>query len=257
MLKLSVSSMDTYNKCPKKYHYRYIEKPDVERAKWGFTEFGSCAHRILELFHKEIIRTKSGESHYSDIMKTAFKKAVKEFDLAILEQPVWTPNGDAPGLLYLREIMQDYLNLLKNKGMPNVIGIEAPYNFKLLADGKEILVRGIIDRIDKIGDREYRVLDYKTSKNQKYLTSFQLLVYAEAVRQKYPDAETVHGSYMLLKHGCKTVDWTFAGSEIDGCKQSIIKTATYIEDDDSWVKKPSLLCRWCDYKPICQDAWTE
>ena len=50
-----MSSIDTYHSCPKKYSYRYIEKPDVPRVKWSFTEFGSCAHRILELFHEYLL----------------------------------------------------------------------------------------------------------------------------------------------------------------------------------------------------------
>ena len=54
MLKLSVSSMDTYKTCPKKYHYRYVEKVKVEVKKHTFTEFGSCAHLILELFHQRV-----------------------------------------------------------------------------------------------------------------------------------------------------------------------------------------------------------
>ena len=49
MLKLSVSSIDTFKSCAKKYFYRYIEKVEIEKKTWNFTEFGSCAHRILEI----------------------------------------------------------------------------------------------------------------------------------------------------------------------------------------------------------------
>jgi CRISPR/Cas system-associated exonuclease Cas4 (RecB family) len=246
--------MDTYTKCPKKYHYRYIEKPDVPQAKWGFTEFGSCAHLILELFHKEVKENNTDPSQYSILLKECFKKGVKEFDLSILEEPVWMPNGDQSGLIALREIMQTYLDKVRSEGLPDVIGIEMPFNFKINDD---TTVRGFIDRVDRVGPGEYRVLDYKTSKNMKYLTGFQLLVYAEALRRRFKDVEVVHGSYLMLKHNCLTKDYTFTLDDLGACRKTILKKASYIDTDSTWVKKPSILCRWCDYRAICQDAWAE
>ena len=246
--------MDTYTKCPKKYHYRYIEKPEVEETKWNFTEFGSCAHRILELFHIDILENDPGESAYPALMKKCFKAGVKEFDINILEEPVWTPDGDKPGILYLREIIQDYLNNLKETGMPNVIANEMPFSFNI---DENSIVRGYIDRVDLIEPGVYRVIDYKTSKNEKYLTEFQLLVYAEALSRKFGDVKEVYGSFMLLKHKCKTKDYKFVSSDLDRCNKILIKKAANIESDNTWVKKPTFLCRWCDYRPICQEAWAD
>ena len=258
MRKFSVSSIDTFYKCPKKYSYRYIEKPDVPKNKWTFTEFGSCAHRILELFHEHLINHDTPESDYSSLMKRCFISGVREFDANILEEPVWTPDGDKPGFEYLKEVIQNYLDLLKRDGTPDVVGVEVPYNFKLKLESEEIVtVRGIIDRIDRVSPGEYRVVDYKTSKNEKYLKSFQLLVYAEAIRRVYPDAKIIHGSFMLLKHKCKMKSWTFSFSEIDDCVSHLKKSASLIEAEKRWVKKPSALCRWCDYVSICQDSWAD
>jgi ATP-dependent helicase/DNAse subunit B len=253
ILKLSVSSIGTYEKCPKNYHYRYIEKPDIEKNKWPATEFGSCAHLALELFHKTINNKSVPRSQYSKLMKWAYKKALSEFDIGILDQDVWSPSGDKNGLEYLKEILQEYLNKISSDGMPNVIGIEVSYNFYI--DGT--MIRGYIDRLDKIGDGEYRVVDYKTSKNKKYLNSFQLLVYAEAIRRMYPDAKIIHGSYMLLKHNCETMDWTFSDSDLEKVVKKISKRADMIKSESRWVKKPSILCNWCDYKKICQESWAD
>mgnify|MGYP001965566134 FL=1 len=104
MLKLSVSSIGTFEKCPKKYHYRYIEKPAVVRNKWDFTEFGSCAHLILELFHKVLLKKHVPPSRYPDLMKWSFNKAIKEFDIDILNGKIWSPDGDKNGIEFLKEI---------------------------------------------------------------------------------------------------------------------------------------------------------
>jgi len=253
MLKLSVSSIGTYEKCPKQYQYRYILKPDVVREKHPATEFGSCAHLALEIFHKVLMKKRVDPLDYPRLMTWSSTKAIKEFDKSILSEPTWTPDGDIPGIIFLKDILQDYLNLLKRDGVPNVIGVEVPYSFKIGGS----TIRGYIDRLDKVADGEYRVVDYKTSKNPKYLTEFQLLVYADAIRRKYPDAKVVHGSYMLLKHNCKTKDWTFSSNDFERVTKKILKRADQISTEKRWVKKPTVLCNWCDYKTICQDSWSE
>jgi len=254
LLKLSVSSMGTYDKCPKKYHYRYIEKPEVQAVKWGFTEFGSCAHLILELFHKAILKRHIPKDKYPALMKWAFNKSLKKFDYDLLNELVWTPNGDRKGIAYLKDIMQEYLEKLKEEGMPNVVGVEVPYEFSA---NEGVKIRGFIDRIDKVDEGVYHVIDYKTSKNERYLDEVQLLVYANAIHRKYPDCEKVIGSYMMLKHGFKEKKWTFDGLDIERCDKLIDNKASLIINEKDWVKKPTMLCTWCDYKNICQDSWTD
>lgn len=253
MLKLSVSSMDTYKSCAKKYHYRYVEKVEVAREKWIFTEFGSCAHLMLELFHNKVTFD-TDPNDYAKIMKGCFKEAIKEFSFVLLNQKVWSPNGDINGLRYLKEIMQTYLDGLKKDGLPNVVGTEIAYQFNIRED---VCVRGYIDRIDKVADGEYRVIDYKTSKNPKYLKKFQLLVYANAIKLMYPDAEKISGSFILLKHNFRSVDYKFTELDLDDSYNQILNNLDLIENETKWVKNPTMLCNWCDYKKICQDSWSE
>ena len=247
--------MGTFDKCPKKYHYRYIEKPDVPRVKHSFTEFGSCAHLMLEMFHEHIMKNGPiDESEYAGLMKTCFKASIKKFDFHFLNQKTWSPDGDKDGIVYLQEIMQNYLNHLREDGMPNVIGVEVSYKFEIEPG---VIVRGFIDRLDKVAEGEYHVVDYKTSKSLKYMTSFQLLVYAEAIKRMYPDANIIHGSYLMLKHNNKYIDWTFNTSDLKKCRKKITKTASEIQTEKTWIKKPSILCQWCDYESICQGSWVE
>jgi len=253
--KFSVSSLDTHKKCPKKYHYRYIEKPDVKKEKWNFTELGSCAHRILELFHERLLETHVKRSDFPKLMKQCFVEGVKEFDIRLLQQETWMPSGEMPGTMALKIMIQDYLDKLRGMDeLPNVIGNEMPYSFKL--DDRTI-VRGFIDRVDQISEDTYAVVDYKTSKNPKYLSDFQLLVYAEAIRRKFKNVKKVYGSYIMLKHKSESKDFEFNEHSMDQCNKKLHKKAELIYSDNTWVKKPSILCKWCDYRSICQDAWAE
>lgn len=256
--KFSVSSLDTHKKCPKKYHYRYIEKPDVIAQKWAFTELGSCAHRILELFHEKLNKSEVPREEFPALMKTCFIEGVKEFDINILQEETWMPQGPMEGTKALRIMIQSYLDVIRGlDALPNVIGTEMPYSFEL-EDGS--IVRGFIDRVDKIEEGVYHVVDYKTSKDPKYLSDFQLLVYAEALRRKFGDVKKVYGSYVMLKHNCSSKDFTFTLSDMDKCNKILHKKSSAVYSDmtnGSWVKKPSILCQWCDYRSICQDDWAE
>ncbi len=254
MLKLSVSAIDTYMKCPKKYQYRYIIKPEVPQQKWNFTEFGSCAHRVLELFHERVNQNNPDPAEYPALMKACFVDAVKEFDINILEEPVWTKNGDTPGILHLKQVIQSYLNKIREAPLPNVIGTEMSFYFDI---NDKAGMRGFIDRVDQLDDDTFKVVDYKTSKDPKYLSPFQLLVYAKALRSKFGKVKKVLGSYVLLKHDCNTVDFEFTNQDIDECEKTLVKRANFIDTDEIWVKKPSTLCNWCDYKGICQDGWAD
>lgn len=248
MLKLSVSSMDTYSQCAKRYFYRYIEKSDVKRAKWPWTEFGSCAHLVLEHFHNRANQS-TPQEEWAGIMKQAFIDAVKEYGYRNVNQEQGIPGGGKrSGLAYLKEIIQSYLDDLKKNGMPNVIGNELSYEFEIK---KDVIVRGFIDRVDRIDETTIRVVDYKTSKNPKSLKEFQLLVYAVALKQRFPEVDTIMGEFCMLKHDSARKQYVFKDFDLERCYDLIEERLELIESDIEWKKKPGFLCKYCDYERIC------
>ena len=137
-------------------------------------------------------------------------------------------------------------------GHPDVVGVETSFDREV--GGHRI--RGFIDRVDRVADGHYRVVDYKTSKNPKYLTPFQLRVYGLIIKDMFDDVKQISGSYSLLKHDFKTVDWDFSEDDLNRTREKIARVGGYIDSEEKWVKKPSTLCNWCDYKSICQpDSW--
>jgi RecB family exonuclease len=241
MIKLSASSIGTYEKCPKKYYYQYIEKPPVPEQDWSHLEFGKCAHRALELFHKDLCQNVRGPEEYSQVMRESVKAALKEFDMDILK----------PELPALKEVLQSYLDKINSFGLPQVIANELNFDFKI----GEYTVRGFIDRIDKIAPGHYKVVDYKTNKNPKYLSSFQLLLYALAIKEVYPDAQKIDGAYVLLKHKCDTLEFQFSEKDYEETILKIKTVGLSIDTSEEWEKRPSILCNWCDYQSICQNSW--
>ena len=251
ILKLSVSSIGSYEKCPKQFWYRYIEKVKVEKAPNIATEFGSLMHLILELFHKDVSENNLSVKDFGKSMTTSVKLALKEFDLALIKQPVWTPSGNVNGLDYMVSLCKEYLQKVKDEGLPNVIGLEEPYEFY----HKGVHMRGYIDRVDEVEDGVYKVVDYKTSKNTRYLKDFQILVYASAIKNKYKNVKKILGSFMMMKHGYEEKYVEIDDQRIDDAIKKIEDVAEMIKTDTVWEKKPTFLCNWCDYKDLCQNSW--
>lgn len=241
MKKLSASSIGTFDKCPKKYHYQYIEKPDIPKQDWSHLELGKCAHRTLELFHEDLIKNVRETSDYPKVMKDSFKKAVSEFDMAILKD----------SLQDLKDIIQNYLIKIQLNGLPNVIYNELEFSFNI----NDYVVRGFIDRIDKISDTEFKVVDYKTNKAPKYLTNFQLQLYALAIKDKFPHVTKISGSYVLLKHESSTLDYDFTDEDLLKTYNKVVAVGKSIDTRVTWDKNPSLLCNWCDFQKLCQGSW--
>jgi len=252
MLKLSSSSIGTYEKCPKQYQYRYIIKPDIPAKDWDFLEFGKCAHETLEYFHIHLMKNVVEPSKYNKVMSASLKKAIVNYKMEIIK----------PDFLELKGVLQDYLDRVKKDGLPPVLDVEMSFSFMFHG----VLLRGFIDRLDRLGLNEFHVNDYKTNKKPKYLKPFQLKLYALAVKNKYPEAKVIHGSYILLKHKSRTKDWTFTEDDLEETKERILGVGRDITLGKNWEKKPTILCNWCDYKEICQgpslsfddkdDSWT-
>lgn len=236
LIKLSASSMKTVDQCPLKYYYQYIEK--APKREWSHLKLGNLVHKALEIFHKMIL--KGDNRPLGQIMKDAFAKARVEEKI-----------DSSDILMEAKALLGDYLKSIKNK-MPNVRGIEVPFKIKI---AENVLVRGFIDRVDVLNDGMFHIVDYKTTKNEKYLDAFQLLVYGLWLKHKKPEVSKFKASYILLKHKSKYKSYMFNVNDIDNCKKKVLGFAEKINNnkaENKWVPVPTRLCNWCDFMPICK-----
>lgn len=142
-LKLSCSSMKTYEQCARKYFYQYVaripQKTDVEHLV-----LGKFVHQVLEDFHNFLIKDPSAD--LASLMTACFKNCLPNFEMK------------RESKVRAHEMLVLYLNSLKKDGLPNVLANEQRFKIDL---GDELTVSGIADRIDKREDGGYEVCDYK------------------------------------------------------------------------------------------------
>lgn len=139
-----------------------------------------------------------------------------------------------------------------------VLSVEIKKSFDVpvkLKDGstQRIKFNYIIDRVDKIGENQYRVVDYKTIRipmsHEDLRTKIQPLVYALALQIEYKDAEEIQVQFDLLRHSPVII--TLKKAEQVRTWKRVRESAQRIIDAEN--PKPTLNsgCRFCPIKLKC------
>ena len=237
---LGASRNTTFTQCPRKYKYRYIDK--LPQKDWPFFALGSFVHRVLELWFQHLLDGMEAKIAASLAYAAARKEeaGVKiEPDDLVLAKPM------------LKSYMKDYL-----ASDIETLSTEKKFSFML---EEEFLVRGIIDRVDRLADNKIEIIDYKTTKNPDRLNPKQLMIYAMAAKKEFGETQNVVASYVLLRHKNRKISYEFVDEALQEGEQELLEQGITIRDETEWEPKPSFLCNYCDYFMQCHeesDFWT-
>ena len=232
-IKLSPSSVSTYEQCPRRWFYRYIRRlyPEVEESE--FTEFGNLIHDIAENF-------KDGCS-------------LKEFKELVASRLKFYDLTEKYRMKLIPAVKNLYVYCNQKFGKDDVIDRERKVEFHY--KGKFFLT-GKIDVIHARGNK-ITIIDWKTSKAEKD-HSFQLsfykflleiidLIHVDSLECEivYLCAEEKEELLYVSKYTIEKDDVLSAISRIEG----LIKAYEKLGDTDinKWRKKTGPLCNYCDY----------
>lgn len=246
-LRLSVSKTKTFLDCKAKYKFTYLQK--LPRKDWEFHTFGKFCHKVLEEFHNAYIKLDS-ELPFNVEMGKAFKVALKEFGSKMtpeMKKDCWSIIDQ-----YLRIVTNDK----KNNLSANVLACEKNFDFSLT---ENLILNGMIDRIQIDADNVVHVCDYKTVKNKKYLKDdfFQLLTYAYVIISENPSIEKVRASYILLRHDFEYITTEFTADQIMKVKDKYIDYALQMNTEKDFKPNPTVLCNFCDHLDLCPEGKTK
>jgi putative RecB family exonuclease len=237
---LSVSKIKSFDQCPAKYRYCYIER--LPSKPWDHFTFGNFMHKVLEDFYAALI--KGDKTPYHKLMTNIFKEVAKSEEFSdSLTMPQKKESWD---------ILYNFLKMItKQKDSPDVLSVESKFYIDI-NDG-EVLLNGLIDRVQIDPDGILHVADYKTTKNKKYLVGdyFQLLTYAYVMCLNDTSIETLKASYILLRHNFESITQKYNRKRIMQVGKELVRYADKIINEKLWRPKPSKLCSWCDYNKEC------
>ena len=232
---LSHSSISLYAECPQKYKFRYVDA--VPEKPRHFFSFGRSVHSALEFFYAP---------------KTPVPPTLDE--LLKNYREVWVQEGyrDQSQEVEYFEEGRRILKAFHDKHSKDFhVPLSVEYGFEFELEG--VPVKGFVDRVDKLADGRLAVIDYKTGKKLK---TGRLELDAQLTMYQYA-CESLLGAEvgeLIFYHLPSLTEHrtTRRGPQlVDELKARIVNTAEAITKEKFDPKPDEMVCRWCDYKPIC------
>ncbi len=235
--RLSYSQLDTFKTCPLKYQFRYlfgIPSPQAHTAN-----FGTSVHNTLNDFYQHL---KNGENVSVDLMDALYKKNWIPYGY---ENKAHENTRKKKGL----EMLNDFYEKNSN---PWIVpyALEKPFNLKI----GSYTLNGRIDRIDKLKDGTYEIIDYKTGKLKKGTNlnkDLQLSLYALACRDVYKIPVSKLSLYFIEANEKQSTMRT--DEQLEEAVEEVIKRADSIQVSN-FKATPGFHCSFCEYKLICNKA---
>ncbi|HEU0250920.1 MAG TPA: PD-(D/E)XK nuclease family protein [Solirubrobacteraceae bacterium] len=233
-LVLSASDIDTYRSCPLRYKYGRVLK--IPTPQTLHQRFGIAVHQALERYHASEHTTVGQmlEQFESCWRRGGFGDSARELEL----------HGKARAALILY-----HGHLEAHEAEP--VWFERSFSFKL---GPHHL-RGRVDRVDRLPDGNYEMIDYKTSRPksaEQLHDDVQLSLYALGARESWQvNAERLSYYYVLddLK-----VPVPSAEMDPDWIGRVVEEVGAAITAERFEPTPAPATCALCDYRIACP-AW--
>ncbi len=234
-LQLSASAIDTHSSCPQKYLFQHLWS--LRTGPQAAMTFGSVMHNTIRQFIGE---WRKGRRLSWEEVERIYRR---EWSSAGFEDAYQEQAYQQEGL---EELQAFHAGVLRDP--PDVLAQE---KFFELPMEDNVLVSGRIDQINRLGDNDAEVVDYKTGKpklDRDAEKSLQLSLYALAARELLDLHPT-----RLVFYNLKTNEAAAAvrdARQIEAARQRVQEVAADIRAG-VFPPQPSFRCRSCAYQPIC------
>jgi len=234
---LSASDIDTYRTCPLKYKFarvfRIPQEPTIHQR------FGIAVHQVLERYH-------AGEGPPGSLSEL----------LGLLDAG-WRRGGfsDSEEERQLRgkaaaALTRYYERFQSEESEP--VWFERQFTFKL---GPHLL-RGRVDRVDRLPGGEYELIDYKTGRPKspaQLADDVQLSLYAVGAREAWSLEASRQAYYYLLDDEKVTVP-ADSGDRSEWITAVALDVAEGILSQGFEPTPSFAACSICDYRLVCPAA---
>ncbi len=244
--KLSYSAMSTYENCP--WQFRYSKVYGLRGAESHVFSYGSSIHAAMQYFYKNQIRYHGGEKDFEAQL------TLKEL-LALLDRH-WIVAG------YLS---LDHMKARKKKAKEvltefyekrysvedRVVKVEEYFEVSV----GDIVVNGMIDRIDMIEGGKVKVVDYKTGsvkKDKKDMAKYENQVALYSMALEKVGYEVGKAELYFVEE-----DEIVEIEDFEGRKEELVPWIEGIAKDIREYKfepNPGFNCHYCSFNQICDHS---
>jgi len=248
MVVYSHSKLSCYEQCPYKFKLRYIDKVETEIRESIEAFLGKRVHETLEKLYRDLMFQK--ENSLEDLLGFLHDEWNSNWsdDIVIV-------NGEYSSENYLR-MAEKYISDYYKRYYPFNQGRTIALEERVIIDlGNGYRLQGYIDRLTETKDGYYEIHDYKTNSRLPLMEYIehdrQLALYMIGVKERYPDVIDVKLVWHFLAFD-KEIDSTRSDEQLEELKRDTIRLINEIETDERFEAKPSSLCDWCEFKPVCK-----
>ncbi len=239
-LSLSASDLDLYLTCPLKYKFRRVfgipQEPTINQR------FGILIHSVLERFHKDATEGEAGDGGLAGLMD--------------LFESGWRRSGfgSSDDELQFRDRAREAMRLYwererDSEGKP--AWLERKFDIRIGPHQ----VRGRVDRVDRLPDGSYELIDYKTGERRSEAqleNDLQLALYRLAAREAW-GLEAGTGSYYYVLDADK-VAAPVRADDAERVERTVLEVGEGVLGQDFEPRPSPTTCGWCDYRLICPAA---
>lgn len=246
---LSPSRAGDFKACPQLFRFRAIEH--LPEPVTIYQARGTTAHLALQRLYELTPDKRTPDALY-DLFRAAWGELRIEEEFGglfanIEDERVW--GLESLGLLanYFRLESPDLVQPLERE-----LDMLEPFE-------DDIVIRGILDRIDRGADGRLVITDYKTGKAppETYALPafFALKIYALLIRRRFN--ETPAEVRLLYLNGPTMYRIPIEDSQLDAMERqlrALWKAINRAIEQDNFPPRPSRLCDYCSFRDRCP-AW--
>ena len=245
----SYSQLDTFETCPLKFKWRYIDrikKPEEENVE-AFV--GSRVHEALQRLHNDLILSRLISldellAHYRTLWQKEWKPSIK------IVQPDLTPeNYFDYGAQCLRNYYEHYHPFHQSQTLKTEAHIFFP-----LDPAHRYRLQGYIDRVARRPAGTYEIHDYKTGRSlppqEKVDSDRQLGLYQLGLMNQWTDVDRVELFWHYV--GFKvTLRSRRSPEQLEALRTETIQLIDRIESEKAFEPQKNSWCDWCEYRADC------
>ncbi|HHD92733.1 MAG TPA: PD-(D/E)XK nuclease family protein [Candidatus Portnoybacteria bacterium] len=246
-MNLSYSALSDFLNCPYKFKLGYIDRIKVPKSPLAI--FGTAIHSALKFLHEPSHLTPPTEEELLKFFTQQWN-------------PENWPSQEEADLNFAQgvEILKNYYA----KNYPtkfNIVNLEFPFRFPIEYRGETHYITGRIDRVDKLENDQFEIIDYKTGQRMPAQSevdhSLQLSIYQLGVTNLWPflkeSAQPIKLSLFFVRHNLK-LSTKKNSSDLEETKESLISTIEKIKEAQKLNKfepTPNRLCDYCNFRQYC------
>lgn len=233
-MRLSYSSISTYEACPARYRFQYEER--LPTSPSPALAFGESLHRALYRFHDRPVPVAPPLSELLEIL-----------DAEWVSEGYRDPSEERLYREHARQVLTHY-----HREVADSFRVPAALEFRFTVEVEGVQLTGTIDRMDRVPGGGYEIIDYKTNRRLPPQAAvdrdLQLSVYYLAAREVWGiEPERLTLWYLLPGQRMSTVRTPAHADEV---RRRIGAVAERIAAG-KFEPRENRLCGWCEFQRLC------